>query len=1505
MNGSTDPSIIAHPALSNFSETTRLWLANTFVELTPPQIMGWPVIKRGDHTLIVSPTGSGKTLAAFLAAIDEVMFNHSPGDDGCSILYISPLKALAADVQRNLRDPLYGVEHLARTRNERFYMPRIAIRTGDTTTAERNAFIRRGADILITTPESLFLLLQGQAAAKLQKVRWVIIDEIHTLVGSKRGAHLALSLERLQEICDTPVQRIGLSATVRPIDEATRFLGGYQHRAGDDSAHQARPRSVTVVNADASRRLMVDVQLAGTQMPAEGGEPGTMAGDTMAALASQLLEIINSHTSTLIFVNSRRMAERLAAAINELADEELVLAHHGSVAREKRLAIEQNLKAGLLSALIATSSLELGIDIGAIDLVVQVDSPPGVASALQRVGRASHQVGRTSHGIVVARFRGDLPACAALPALMKAGEIEPVHVPRNPLDILAQHISAMVSAKDWSVEELYALIRCAAPFCELPRDLLHDTLDMLSGKYPSTAFNGLRARIVWDRQQSLVSGRVGTKQLVIANAGTIPDRGQYGVYLSSQPDVKGRLGELDEEMVFECRVGDVFILGATSWCIDEITRDRVLVSPAAGRPGRMPFWHSDRQGRHVHYGRAIGELADKLISSDAISAVNALMQHHGMDEPSARTLMDYLMEQQRASAVPTHKRLVIEASRDDAGEWRVCLLSPLGSRVHAPLAMAISARVTEITGYETDVLWFDDGLVLRFPDTPEPPNTISILPDAADLERLLMRYLCGGGAGARAAGQGAPVNTMVATRFREAAGRALMLPRRRPGARSPLWLLRKRAIDLLQAAAEYPDFPLLLEVFREILQDDFDVPALADLLRSVEADEVEVTRLVRPVPSPFASSLLFSYVANFMYEGDVPAAERKAQALQVDHARLRSLMGADAVRSLLDGNVITAWQDTAQYLTTERKAAHPDALHDLLLDIGDLTDDEVRERCASPHDAQVWLLGLQAAGRILQVVIAGELRWIAVEDVARYRDGLGTSLPDAVPTQLLAAVREPLHDLVTRYARTHGPFTTEDLSRRLGLPAPATRLALQALAARGRVSEGEFLPESHQAEWCDTGVLRVIRYRTLEQLRREIEPVSIAAYVRTLHEMHGLAVGQPRLDVRTVISMLEGVDLPASQLDSEIFGRRLENYEPDMIDSLIASGELVWIAARKLGAHDGMVRLYYVDDAPTIATTPPQWPPEGTAGYRICEFLRERGASFFSRITAAVGGFPAELEEEMWALAWAGIVTNDSLQPLRSFTTGTVDRADRHLGARVPRGARYGAKPAVPARVSGRWWLVEECVADGHTSTEKVAGRLKLLLRQNGLVTRDIVAAAGIPGGFSAIYPLLTSMELAGKLRRGNFVADLGGLQFALPEVVESLRRLRESPKEPQCLILSACDPANPYGLLVPWPATSSGRRVSRTVGATVGLVDGYALFWLNADGSQLYTFVPVDAQRDISKQLRAAVHALALEVETGRRKAIHITSVDGTSPAPPLWHDALLAEGFRQYESGYQRRRR
>ncbi len=725
--------------------------------------------------------------------------------------------------------------------------------------------------------------------------------------------------------------------------------------------------------------------------------------------------------------------------------------------------------------------------------------------------------------------------------------------------------------------------------------------------------------------------------------------------------------------------------------------------------------------------------------------------------------------------------------------------------------------------------------------------------------------------------------------------------RRRPGARSPLWLLRKRAIDLLQAAAEYPDFPLLLEVFREILQDDFDVPALGELLRSVERGDVEVVRVVLPVPSPFASSLLFSYIANFMYEGDVPAAERKAHALQVDYARLRSLMGADAARSLLDAQVIIAWQENAQHLTVDRGAAHPDALHDLLLDIGDLSLEEVQQRCASPANAHVWLAGLQAAGRVVKLLIAGQERWVASEDAARYRDGLGASLPNELAAGLLVPVREPLHDLVNRYARTHGPFTEDQLSLRLGLPVAAIRLVLHALASRGRLTEGEFLPDATGSEWCDTGVLRILRYRSLEQLRREIEPVGLSAYARALHEIHGVTGGHHTADLHGVLAVLEGVELPASLLDSEILGRRLDDYMPEMLDALIASGEVVWIASRSLGTHDGMVRLYFAENAPQLVNSQMKWPPVSSLSYRICEFLREKGASFFPRIAAAVGGFPAELEEELWGLVWAGIVTNDTLQPVRAYAS---QGAERTQGSRAARPNRSQARPVVSARLSGRWWLVEECAGQGNSSTESLAARLKLLLRQSGLITRDIAISAGIPGGFSAIYPLLSAMELAGKLRRGNFVAGLGGLQFALPEVVETLRRLRAVPAEPKSVILSACDPANPYGQWIPWPSTVSGRRVSRTVGSSIVMVDGYAVFWLNAEGSQLVTFSHEDPSVDITSLWRAAVHALAMEVEGGRRRAIHLASIDGHTTAPAEMHKSLLAEGFQRHDTGYQRRR-
>jgi ATP-dependent Lhr-like helicase len=1505
-------------ALAGFHAPVQAWFGASFDGPTPVQAAGWPAIQAGESALLLAPTGSGKTLAAFLAVIDRLMFEPLPEAAArCRVVYVSPLKALAVDVDRNLRAPLVGIARQAERLGQAWHVPEIALRTGDTPARERARFARRPADILITTPESLYLILTSRAREALRATRWVIVDEVHALVGGKRGAHLALSLERLEALAGRRLQRIGLSATQRPVEEATRFLGGF-------AADGATPRPVTVVDAGRVKPLALTVEVPVEDMarlappPASGGEPGaggTAPTSIWPAIYPLLLALIRRHRSTLVFVNSRRLAERLASALNELAGTVIVHAHHGSVAREQRQAIEERLKAGQLPALVATSSLELGIDMGAIDLVVQVEAPPGVASGLQRIGRAGHTLEAPSTGVILPKYRGDLLACAALTERMRAGAVEPVRYPRLPLDVLAQQIVAMVAVEPWRVDDLERLLRGAAPFADLTRALLESVLDMLAGRYPSDDFAELRPRLHWDRLQGTLEARAGARRVALENGGTIPDRGLYGVFLAGAPPGHGRVGELDEEMVFESRVGETFLLGASTWRIEDITHDRVVVTPAPGQPGRMPFWHGDAGGRPVEFGRAIGALARTLRALPEPAAIARLVTAHDLTETAARNLVRYLADQAAAGVVPDDRTLVVERFRDELGDWRLCLLSPFGSRVHGPWAMAIGARARRRHGLELDLLWSDDGIVARFPDLKTPPDVEELLPDPDEVEALVIEQL-GTGGGARAAGQGAPASALFASRFREAAARALLLPRRFPGQRIPLWQQRKRAADLLHAtiAAERGGrFPIVLETYRECLRDVFDIPELQALLRDVRTRAVRIASVDTTTPSPFAAALLFNYVANFLYEGDAPLAERRAQALLVDPAQLRELLGQVELRELLDADAVTDLGHELQRLAAERRARHADAVHDLLRGLGDLSTDEVRARAAPELDASAALDGLARQRRIVALRVAGEPRWVAVEDVARYRDALGVPPPPGLPAAFLEPAADPVGDLVARYARTHGPFSADDVARRLGLPPGVVAEALAALERRGRAVAGELLPGGHGREWCDAGVLRTLRQRSLARLRRAVEPVEAPALGRLYLDWQGVTAprrGAPAL--AAVVAELGGAAIPASVLEHDVLPARLADYDPRWLDALTASGAVVWLGVEPLAPRDGRVRLLPVEQAALFvrpATAPPE---DGALPTRIRAVLGARGALFFPQLLAALGGgFVPDVIEALWELVWAGEVTNDTLEPLRAYT-GPRRRPADGRAARLTRTRRVlGPGPAgMPAEVSGRWSLVRSLVLGEPTATERLAARTRALLDRLGVVTRAAVLAEGLDGGFAPAYGVLRAMEEAGRVRRGYFVAGQGGTQFALPAAVDRLRALREMSRpaglapEPQGLVLAATDPASPYGAALPWPARPDGRRPARAAGAYVVLVDGALAAWLSPRERQVLTVAPPESGPAPEAVVGAAAAALARAVTAGPWRHLFVREVDGQPAEVTPLGAALRAAGFQATAHGLGRRR-
>ncbi len=1454
-------------SLDRFSPVARAWFEAAFDSPTAAQEQGWEAISRGDHTLILAPTGSGKTLAAFLWTLDRVV--TQPVENTCRVLYVSPLKALTYDVERNLRAPLAGMALEAERRGLPVPPVRVGTRTGDTPAADRRDLARHPPDILITTPESLYLLLTSQAREMLRSVEHVIVDEIHSVAGTKRGAHLALSLERLERLTEKPPQRIGLSATQRPLEEVARFLGG---RAG------GQPRPVSVVDAGVRKTLELQVIVPVEDM-AELGKPitdgdgtlmsGPAAGDPEArhsiwpAMHPVLLDLIRSHRSTLIFVNSRRLSERLAARLNDLAGEDLVRAHHGSVAREQRLEIEDALKAGKLPALVATSSLELGIDMGAIDLVVQVEAPASVASGLQRIGRAGHQVGEPSRGRIFPKFRGDLVVAAVVAQRMEAGLIEETRVPRNPLDVLAQQVVAMVAVEDLKVEEIAAVVAGAYPFADCSPAMLENVLDMLAGRYPSDDFAELRPRIVWDRAEGTLRARAGARMLAVVSGGTIPDRGLYGVFTPGPAAANGsaqgtRVGELDEEMVYESRVGETFVLGATTWRIEEITRDRVIVTPAPGQPGKMPFWHGDGLGRPAELGRAIGAFLREVDGwSDERLATDC-----SLDPLALTNLRAYLAEERQATGgvLPTDRQVVVERFRDELGDWRICILSPLGGRVHAPWALAIEAKVRDRLGVEVQTMWSDEGIVVRLPEADESPPVDSVLLEPEEIEELVVGELAN--------------SALFASRFRENAARALLLPRRRPGSRTPLWQQRQRAADLLAVASRHGDFPILLETYRECLRDVFDLPALIELMTAVRARTVRVVSVETQSPSPFAQSLAFAYVANFLYEGDAPMAERRAQALTLDRDMLAELLGAEELRELIHPEALEALEANLQALDERWWARDADEAHDLLRRLGDLTVDELRARSTGDFAAD-----LVADRRAVEIRVAGQARLIAADDAGRYRDALGVHPPPGLPEIFLAPVDDPLGSLLGRFARTHGPFRSEEPALRFGLPVGVAEALLSARADAGSLLRGEFRPGGSGREWCDPEVLRSLRQRSLAALRREVEPVDAGSLAGFLPAWQGVGSDARGVDrLYEVVRQLQGVAIPASVLERDVLPARVADYSPRLLDELTAAGAVVWVGAGPLGRDDGKVMLFLRSTAALLRPAVPAGDrPDGPEHDRLREVLARRGACFFRELA---GGDDRASLDALWDLVWAGEITNDSFAALRAFAAGGGSRARAARSkAAQSRRPRMGSLTVLgPPRAQGRWTLVDADLPLGDVSaTQRGHALATTLLDRHGVLTREAVRGEGHPGGFAGVYPVLRAMEESGRCRRGYFVAGLGGAQFALPGAVDRLRSDRRD-RSGTPLLLAATDPANAYGLSLFWPITGP-RRVA---GAYVVLIEGEPCLYVEKGTKGLVALRPLDGTWE-----ERAIATLNDLLTSGRARRLSIERYDeGLGPV-------LEAAGF------------
>ncbi|GAB5443516.1 MAG: ATP-dependent helicase [Fuerstiella sp.] len=1515
------PVVSSSVALDSFHACTRDWFLQAFDQPTQVQSTAWPEITAGRSTLLLAPTGSGKTLAAFLAAIDRLFFSSLDTEaaaTGVRVLYISPLKALGVDVDRNLRAPLAGLRAFAEREGVPHHVPTVAVRSGDTTQRERQQIVRNPPDILITTPESLYLMLTSKAEAILAGVETIIIDEIHALAGTKRGSHLFTTLERLErlriktsdeESADTirPLQRIGLSATQRPLEEIALLLGGGAATANPEEA--VRPRPVQIVDASAKRRFDLTIETPAEEedrtpaeeQPYDPENPVVMQPTNPSvwpAIHPRLVELIRQHRSTIVFVNSRRLAERLAGAVNELAEEEIALAHHGSIAKETRALIEDRLKRGDLPAMIATSSMELGIDMGAVDLVIQIEAPPSIASGTQRIGRSGHQVGAVSTGVIFPKFKGDLLACSAATGAMHEGWVEATRFPRNPLDILAQQVVAMTSRESLHVDEIFSTLRSAAPFFELPYSSFISVLDLLSGRYPSDEFSELRPRINWDRITGIVSPRKGAQRLAILNAGTIPDRGLYGVYLvGNDGESAGRVGELDEEMVFECRPGDVFLLGASSWRVMDITRDRVLVVPAPGEPGRMPFWRGDGPGRPLEFGQAIGRLSRELTSASNHDAIQRLTTEHGLNPSAAESLLEYLNDQVAAvEDLPSDRTIVIESFLDEIGDWRIVVLTPFGSRVHAPWATLIAARLRQETSDEVDVMWTDDGMAFRIPDAYDVPTEELFFPEAQEVEQELVHEL--------------GTTALFAARFRENAARSLLLPRRSPNRRTPLWLQRRRSGDLLKVAARFHSFPIITETYRECLRDIFDVDGLRQILTDVHRRAIRVKSVRTEHPSPFAGSILFSYVGNFIYDGDAPLAERRAQTLSLDHNQLRELIGTVDFRSLLDQQVIDVVEHELQRLTGW-PLNHPDDLHGLLLHLGPLTKDEIERRCdrelVTSGQITTWLEELQQQRRIFRLSMAGEQRLAAAEEAGRLRDALGVMPPQGLADAFLQPVQDALVELVSQFARTHGPFSIAQAASHLGLGIAPVTAALQTLEQQNRVISGEFRPGQVGQEWCDNNVLRLIKRRTLASLRQEVEPVEPETLARFLPEWHGLTRRRKGLDgLLDVVEQLQGTPLHASTLEAEILPARLERFGRSDLDELCVQGEVMWRGFAGTGPTDGRIGLFLTDLYRSLA--PPSQMIEGEEADVIRQVLTDRGALLFEQLAEAVGGFPNDLLQTVWQMVWAGELTNDTLTPLRTLRS-TARQKGR--GDRRTRAFRSRRKFRLPGS-EGRWSLLPQITsgkdapaADGSvvpgteaafgpqaTTTERQMAIALQLTERHGVLTKEMLAREEVEGGFSGLYPVLKALEESGRIRRGYFVAGLGAAQFATPGAEDQLRSFREPADEVKPMILAATDPANPWGNALSWPETNDAGRPQRVAGARIIVADGRLLGYLGRTGEHLMTFRGEGSSSDPdAADLNLLLEALKGLAAPGR--PVLLSKIDGQAAADAALSADLQKAGF------------
>ncbi len=1405
--------------LALFHPIVQRWFLGTFPGPTPAQSLGWPPIAKGEHTLILAPTGSGKTLAAFLWGLNQLFSEGDPAPPGIRILYISPLKALNNDIERNLRVPLAGIRQLAAKEGLSWPALRVAVRTGDTTERQRQEMIRRPPHILITTPESLFLMLTAERSRELfRAVQAVIIDEIHALCDNKRGVHLSITLEHLVHRIGREVQRIGLSATQRPLETVARFLGGQTWEQGGERLH---PRPVTIV--DAGMRREADLQVI---CPVEDFR-SLPEGTVWPEVSHQLFELIRQHRTTLIFTNARSVAEKISKRLNELAQAymgdpsiSIARAHHGSITREARLAIEEALKAGVLPAIVATGTLELGIDIGSIDLVCQLQSPKSVSRGMQRVGRSGHLISCTSKGRLFATFLDDLVELAVIARGMREGEVEETRIPRNCLDVLAQQIVAMVAGEEWDAESLYRLVRQSYCYEDLSWELYVGVLEMLAGRYPSEAFRELRPRLIWDRSTGRLLSLPGSRQLAILNAGVIPERGYYPVELFDGT----RIGELEEEFVFESRIGDAFLLGSQIWRIEEIRADRVIASPAPGALPRMPFWHGETYTRPFELSLKVGAFRRALSARlDDPTCEAWLREEYLLDERGAAALVSYFREQREATgAIPTDRTVVLELFKDELGDWRLVAHTPFGARVNVLLEMVLARRIQEAVGIEVQSIFTDEAILFRLPGSDVPPSLdlFTRLSEEEVVEDVR---------------KGLVDSPLFAALFRHCAERALLLPKRSPRRRVPLWLVRLRAGDLLALARKFERFPILLEAYREALCDVLDMEGLLQVVRDIVRGKIEVVAVERNTPSPFARSLWLPFAAVYLYQGDVPRAERQAQMLAVSREILEEVLGRKQVQGLLRQEAVEEVTNRLQHMARGWKARSPDELFQILRELGDLDEEEIAARAVG--DALAWIRDLATRGlvKVFRLPEEGASRWIAMEDERLYEQAF------------ISNDKEAKIQLLRRFLKARGPVETREIARRYGIPEEEAQALLELLENQGEVARGSFLSRRTGIQWCDREVLARIYRRTLAILRREVEPCPPEVYARFLmrwqhlHPSHRLS-GQE--GVRRVLHQLQGISLPLVVWLRDVLPARVEGFDERWVLELTRTGEVAWVGR---GGVDTIAFLFRGEGG--IFLSDPSVGEEALSreARAVRDHLLAHGASFFTDLEEGTGLSSEALLAALVELASLGLVTNDSLEvteELGKFTTprpfSPEDPARWPIASfRRQRETRRTVRRRVVRR-SGRWSLIHRpgLLGPVRPPDELASLHARQLLNRYGVVVREWHRREEGLVAWQEIRRALHRMELRGEVRRGYFVQGLSGVQYALPEAVEMLRESRQ--EEDEIFLMHACDPANPYGV---WgfPLPGGFHRLPRLASNYLILVGGRPVLAVEALGRKILPLAGLD----------------------------------------------------------------